>query len=279
MTQERTDRAPADAGHVRASERPAGMVRVLLPPSPEALVAAECGLDAGDGERPVLGGPAATPMQGGPRFRDALARPQCVLVPEGLVRLACEGPGYEREGDFRYDDYLNTLFKRLDEVITGTLGCKRTGWDNTFFKAAMMTGPLSDSHRVRALPPYNARSTMIDYEGPQGSPSRIRLWLGVRIENVSEPLDNGEDADEHAAPMLRWSIEGLPSDHADPVLPGWPSGSFPLMTGEADGQDVAGILAGVYQAVDMTRTVDAMTREEQRLNDLDIASASGAKEG
>ena len=278
MTQERTDRAPADAGHVRASERPAGMVRVLLPPSPEALVAAECGLGA-EGDTPSLEGPLRRSMQGGPRFRDALARPQCVLVPESLMRLACEGPGYEREGDFRYDDYLNTLFKRLDAVITGTLGCKRTGWNNVFLKAAMMTGPLRDSHRVRALPPYSARSTVIDYEGPQGSPSRIRLWLGVGIENVSEPLDDGEDVDEHAVPMLRWSIEGLPSDHADPVLPGWPSGSFPLMTGEAEGQDVTDILAGVYQAVDMTRTVDAMAREEQRLNDLDAASASGAKEG
>ena len=279
MTQERTDRAPADAGHVRASETPAGMVRVLLPPSPEALVAAECGPDAEDGGVPSLEGVFRRSVQDGLRFRSALARPQCVLVPEGLMRLACEGPGYEREGDFRYDDYLNTLFKRLDGVITGILGCKRTGWNNTFFKAAMMTGPLRDSHRVRALPPYSARSTMIDYKGPQGSPSRIRLWLGVRIENVSEPLDSGEDVDEHAAPMLRWSIEGLPSDHADPVLPGWPSGFFPLMTGEAEGQDVTGILAGVYQAVDMTRTVDAMAREEQRLNDLDIASASGAKEG
>ena len=279
MTQERTDRAPADAGHVRASERPAGMVRVLLPPSPEALVAAECGPDAEDGGVPSLEGVFRRSVQDGLRFRSALARPQCVLVPEGLMRLACEGPGYEREGDFRYDDYLNTLFKRLDGVITGTLGCKQTNWDNAFFKAAMVTGLLRDGHRVRALPPYSARSTVIDYEGPQGSPSRIRLRLDVRIENVSEPLDNGEDADAHAVPMLRWSIEGLPSGHADPVLPGWPSGSFPLMTGEAEGRDVADILAGVYQAVDMTRTVDAMAREEQRLDDLDAASASGAKEG
>lgn len=42
------------------------MVRVLLPPSPEALVATQCGLDAGEGGAPSSEGPLRLPCRAAP---------------------------------------------------------------------------------------------------------------------------------------------------------------------------------------------------------------------
>lgn len=259
---------------------PVDTVDMLLPPSPEALVADKYRLDRDNGNRsPLVGMPSGRAggwsaqrwrLEDDPMFRGSMDRPRVIKVPKALIDLADHGPDAEHGGDYGCDGYLSMLYRQLDAVIAGRmLNGTNQGYENLKDGEQVLDEPLHDIPAFRVVrPPYYKRRTTIEYDGPLGSPVRIKLHLNTGIE----PVDNTMHL------MLRWSVECVPEGDPEPMMSGWPSGSFTLLDNTVKGRDVGYLLAGIYQAVDMAQALTVMDHDGRRLEAGRKARASGEKD-
>lgn len=253
-----------DAG--AADGTPDDTVSVLLPPSPEALVADKYRLDRDNGSRsPLVGMPPGRAggwsaqrwrLEDDPLFKGSMDRPRAVGVPKSLVELAARGPDAEHGADYGCDGYLGMFCRQLDAVIAGRmLNGTNQGYENLKDGEQAFDEPLHDVPAGRVVrPPYYKRRTTIEYDGPLGAPVRIGLHLDTGIEPVDGALRL----------MLRWSVEGIPEGDAEPAMSGWPSGSFALLDNTAGSLDIGRLLCGVYQAVDMAQAMAVMAHGAER---------------
>ena len=255
-------------------------VSVLLPPSPEALVADKYRLDRDNGSRsPLVGMPPGRAggwsaqrwrLEDDPLFKGSMDRPRAVGVPKSLVELAARGPDAEHGADYGCDGYLGMFCRQLDAVIAGRmLNGTNQGYENLKDGEQAFDEPLHDVPAGRVVrPPYYKRRTTIEYDGPLGAPVRIKLHLNTGIEPV--------DGAPHL--MLRWNVECVPEGDPEPMMSGWPSGSFALLDGTVENRDISRLLAGIYQAVDMAQALTVMDHDGRRLEVGRKARASGEKD-
>lgn len=241
--------------------------RVLLPASPEALVAAKYNLDTGKDAPSFLmgrGGPgerqgdARPPVSGNLGFRNAAERPQSVFVPRPLVRLMARGPGSGR--DYDYGGYVGEVAAGLEDVIIDAMGCRFMGRDSIRQPVEAPRGKLLRDARGRTVrPPYFIMHSMLKLAGPFGSAASLLLHLNARIFWA-----HGE-----GRLMLHWRTEDtngtVPWARDTGRLPhGAAQGRFALLDHTAGIDDVALLLVGVYQAVDLCQTRTAMAMESIR---------------
>lgn len=203
-------------------------------------------------------------------FRGSMDRPRVIGMPKSLVDLAAHGPDAEHGGDYSCDGYLSMLYRQLDAVIAGRmLNGTNQGYENLKDGEQAFDEPLHDVPTGRVVrPPYYKRRTTIEYDGPLGSPVRIKLHLNTKIE----PMEGAPHL------MLRWSVECVPEGDPEPMMPGWPSGGFTLLDGTAESRDIGRLLAGIYQAVDMAQALTVMDHDGRRLEAGRKARASREKD-
>lgn len=241
--------------------------RVLLPASPEALVAAKYNLDISKGAPSFLmgrrgpddkQGGTRPPVSGNPGFRNAAERPQSVFVPRPLVRLMARGPG--SGGDYDYGGYVGEVADGLEDIIIDGMGCRFMGRDNIRQPVEAPGGRLLQDARGRTVrPPYFIAHSVLKLAGPFGSAASILLRLNMRVFW----------AHGGGRLMLHWRAEDTngtaPWARDTGRLPhGAAQGRFALLDRAAGIDDVALLLVGVYQAVDLCQTRTAMAMESIR---------------
>lgn len=250
---------------------PTGGMPVLLPASPEALVAGKYDLDVGENAPSFLMGRRDPeeeldnprfPVSGNEDFREGIERPQIVCVPRSLINWMAKGPKPDDGcGGYGYAPYVERIAEALNVLISGGMKCRILGLTKTQQRIHATEGStLWDARHREVKPPYAIVHWTWRLAGPPGSESVIILHL------VTRPFwlrDEGEVA-------LQWRTEddaddagsgGIGQDRLSARAAG---GQFALLDGRAGIKDVAMMLCGIYQAVDLHQTRRAMAREYDR---------------